>query len=345
MEPKYSILLCNQSFAEYKNRISEWLHSGIKVFWFGSRNEVEELKSQHADFAKELLLQAYAVDFHQSCVITDGNDRANTLSLLEKACPMFNAAQYRVEHCQADEHIVVQASAGTGKTTVMIDRIMFLMHTVPDLQMSDIFMITFTNDATNQMNLRLQEMLMKRFHLTGNLRYFRWVEEQSQMNISTIHSFAYSMLKEYGIGQSFTRHLTIRNFRYERKELIKDMMEEHTRDTQSIRSQVGFPLYKANSLVDKYWEGFAKLGISHRDMESMDWGKPVDDTSSAFQNLISSVVGDLDDDYFEVKRQNDAIALNDIMRDLQEVLMSENTPQPDISMKYLFIDEFQDSDL
>ena len=77
----------------------------------------------------------------------------------------------------------------------------------------------------------------------------------------------------------------------------------------------------------------------------MDWGKPVDDTSSAFQNLISSVVGDLDDDYFEVKRQNDAIALNDIMRDLQEVLMSENTPQPDISMKYLFIDEFQDSDL
>lgn len=56
MEPKYSILLCNQSFAEYKNRISEWLHSGIKVFWFGSRNEVEELKSQHADFAKELLL-------------------------------------------------------------------------------------------------------------------------------------------------------------------------------------------------------------------------------------------------------------------------------------------------
>lgn len=271
MEPKYSILLCNQSLAEYKNRISEWLHSGIKVFWFGSRSEVEELKSQHADFAKEFLLQAYAVYFHQACVIIDGNDRANTLSLLEKACPMFNAAQYRVEHCQADEHIVVQASAGTGKTTVMIDRIMFLMHTVPDLQMSDIFMITFTNDATNQMNLRLQEMLMKRFHLTGNLRYFRWVEEQSQMNISTIHSFAYSMLKEYGIGQSFTRHLAIRNFRYERKELIKDMMEEHTRDTQSIRSQVGFPLYKANSLVDKYWEGFAKLGISHRDMESMDW--------------------------------------------------------------------------
>jgi ATP-dependent exoDNAse (exonuclease V) beta subunit len=69
-------------------------------------------------------------------------------------------------------------------------------------------------------------MLLKRFHLTGDMRYFRWVEEQSQMNISTIHSFAYSMLKEYGIGQSFTRNLSIRNFKYERKELIKDMMDK-----------------------------------------------------------------------------------------------------------------------
>ena len=33
------------------------------------------------------------------------------------------------------------------------------------------------------------------------------------------------------------------------------------------------------------------------------------------------------------------------MRDLQEVLMSEELPETDLSMKYLFIDEFQDSDL
>lgn len=46
------------------------------------------------------------------------------------------------------------------KAKVMIDRIMFLMHTVEDLHMSDIYMITFTNDATNEMNKRLHETLM-----------------------------------------------------------------------------------------------------------------------------------------------------------------------------------------
>lgn len=345
MTPKYSILVCNKRLSEYSDMILEWLRSGIKIIWFGTSEDVEKLKNTYPEFAKEFLLQAYVINISDQSVIIDGQDQEGFLEKIEKECPLFNVAQYKVEHCGKEEHIVVQASAGTGKTKVMVDRIMYLMHTVPDLHMSDIYMITFTNDATNQMNQRLQDVLMTRFRLTGNLRYFRWVEEQSQMNISTIHSFAYSMLKEYGIGQSFTRNLSIRNFKYERKDLIKDMMDERTNDICSIKSQVGVPLYKANELVDKYWNGFSSIGISHKDMSSMNWGKPVDEKSESFHNLISSVVEDLDDDYFEIKRKNDAISVNDIMRDLQEVLLSDTLPQPDLSMKYLFIDEFQDSDL
>ena len=345
MNPKYSILLCNQSIAEYEDKIKNWLFQGIKIFWFGKESDISQLKEKYPDFFKAFLLQGFTVKTQYKSIIVDGQDKDDFIEVLVKDCPFFNAAQYKVEHCQADEHIVVQASAGTGKTTVMIDRIMFLMHTVPNLEMSDIYMITFTNDATNQMNLRLQDMLMTRFQLTGNMKYFRWVEQQSQMNISTIHSFAYTMLKEYGIGESFTRNLSIRNFKYEKTELIKNMMNEKTNDLNSIRSQVGVSFYQANKLVDKYWDGFAKLGISHHDMKSMNWGQAADDNSIAFQKLISNVVDKLDEDYFDIKRNNDAIATDDIMRDLQEVLMGKNVPQSDLTMKYLFIDEFQDSDL
>ena len=104
-------------------------------------------------------------------------------------------------------------------------------------------------------------------------------------------------------------------------------------------------IWKKNSEISKYWNGFANAGISHEDMLSMNWGNPANDNSTEFQELISSVVDELDDAYFEIKRDNDAISVNDIMRDLQEVLMSDDLPQPDISMNYLFIDEFQDSDL
>ena len=60
---------------------------------------------------------------------------------------------------------------------------------------------------------------------------------------------------------------------------------------------------------------------------------------------MTGILNRLDEEYFDIKRKNEAISIDDIMRDLQEVLQGEVLPKPDITMKYLFIDEFQDSDL
>lgn len=347
MEPLYSVLLCNQQYSEYKERISKWLAKGIKVIWFGQdENVVDELKTTFKKYAKVFLLQAFVIEFTDQACILDGENATDfVISKLKTGCPLFNSAQYLVEHCKADEHIEVQASAGTGKTTVMIDRILYLMHTQPDLHLPEIYMVTFTNDATNQMNKRLQDALVTRYDLTRDEKYLRWLEEQSQMNISTIHSFAYQMLREYGIGESFTKNLSIRSFQYEKKEIIKDMVDGKIDDSKSIRGQLGVPFYRANGILNQFWGRFLQLGVSHEDMLKMDWGEPVDDESKSFHKVITETIPKLDDKYFAVKRKNDGVGLDDIMRDLQEVLTSEYLPKPDISMKYLFIDEFQDSDL
>ena len=346
MNPRYSVLLCNQSITEYKCRINNWLHQGIKVIWLGKSEDVQLLKEEYPAFAKAFLMLAYAVSITEMMVVVDGNDPACFVErVLQKECPLFNTAQYLVEHCQSNKHIIVQASAGTGKTTVMIDRIMYLLHTQDDLHLSEVFMITFTNDAAEQMNQRLQDALMLRYNLTGNQRYLRWVEEQSQMNVSTIHSFAYFMLKEYGIGESFTKNLSIRTFQYERRELIKDVIDNMINENLRILDQLGVPFHRANAMIGDFWNGFAKLGISHSDVCRMNWGQPIDAGSEPFQKVMTEILAKLDEDYFDIKRKNEAIAIDDIMRDLQEVLQGEVLPKPDLTMKYLFIDEFQDSDL
>ncbi|WP_028243921.1 UvrD-helicase domain-containing protein [Pseudobutyrivibrio ruminis] len=347
MEPLYSILLCNQSYAEYEEKIKKWLESGIKVIWFTQDSEkVKAIKASHKAYADIFLFQAYSVPFPEKKIIIDGDDEENFVEkYLEPQCPLFNSAQYLVEHCKADEHIVVQASAGTGKTTVMIDRILYLMHTQPGLHLPEIYMITFTNDATNQMNKRLQDALVARYELTRKEIYLRWLEEQSQMNISTIHSFAYQMLREYGIGEGFTKNLNIRSYKYEKAEIIKNALDGKLDDTMSIKGQLGIPFYRANGLLTQYWSRFLQLGVSHSDMEHMDWGTPADKASAAFHKAVTEIIPKLDDEYFDIKRKNEGVGLDDIMRDLQEVLKSEYLPSPDISMKYLFIDEFQDSDL
>lgn len=345
MCPRYSVLLVNQSLPEYQNRISDWLHVGIKVLWFGRSDDVAALKTRYIAFSEAFLLQAYVVDPGEKALIIDGKDPSGIVDSLGEQCATFNAEQFKVEHCAPDDHIVVQASAGTGKTKVMIDRILFLMHMVDGLDMSEIFMITFTNEAADQMGKRLQDELITRYRLTKQVRYVRWLEQQSQMNISTIHSFAYKMLKEYGVGESFTDDLAIRSFVYEKQELVKNTIDEKANDGQSIVSQLGVPFYRASDIVQTYWDGIIRLGISRRDLMAMDWGKPINRNSAALHTLLMDIIERLDEQYFDIQRQNNAVSVEDIMRDLQEVLMDPELPTPDLSMKYLFIDEFQDSDL
>ena len=239
MDPKYSILLCNQSLSEYEDKIRYWLFRGIKVLWFGKEGEVTALKQSYPGFAKAFLLQAYVTTLTEAGFLVDGQGSSVLFDKIAEDCKLFNSAQYMVEHCKADEHIVVQASAGTGKTTVMIDRIMYLLHTNPNLRLAELFMITFTNDAAQQMSNRLQDVFLTRYSLTKQKRYMRWVEEQSQMHISTIHSFAYYMLKQLGIGESFTKGLSIRTFEYEKKELIKDAIDEIIDEKRNVTNQLG----------------------------------------------------------------------------------------------------------
>lgn len=344
MQPQYSVLFCNQDLGANYEDIKIWLKEGKKVFWFGKKEEVKKLKADFSPFVFELFLQCYEINISEEAVIIDGENSETIIRLLEKIRPEFNAAQYLVEHCKADQHIIVEASAGTGKTTVMIDRILFLLHTIKELKPSDIYMITFTNDATNQMNERLQKKLLKKYQLTGNIRYLRWLEEQSQMNISTIHSFAYMLLKEYGIESGFSKGLQLHTLNYERKELIKDVLNDFVTEKSTVRSQIGMSFYRGNATLDMYWKKFAQLGFTKKEIISMKWGEGVDELSDKFQRASLAVLDRLDDEYIELKQKNNSIALNDILRDLGEVLETADSSLSDLSIKYLFVDEFQDSD-
>ena len=345
MGPKYSVLLCNKNYSDYEAKIVQWLRQGIKVFWFGSSKDCNHLKSLYSDFYESYLLQSFPAGCNDICEIIDGENSDAIIDVLELCCPDFNAAQYRVEHCKAEQHVIVQASAGTGKTTVMIDRIFFLLHTVPDLKMADLYMITFTNDATDSMNRRLQERLIQRYRLTGQQRYLRWMEEQSKMHISTIHSFAYTMLKQYGIGQGLNKDLAIRSFGYEQSQLIYDAINEYINPSKAIAEQLGVPLYKAKKLIQFYWHGFTGIGVSNRELKNMNWGETYNEESRPMHHFLTNMLSKIDDSYLSLKKESNAVGINDIMRDLDENLSREILPLPNFSMKYLFIDEFQDSDL
>src|SRR5688572_10945716 len=59
-----------------------------------------------------------------------------------------------------DRNVVVTAGAGTGKTTLLVDRLVHLLMREPDpLPITHIVALTFTNKAANEMRVRLRERL------------------------------------------------------------------------------------------------------------------------------------------------------------------------------------------
>ena len=282
-------------------------------------------------------------------IIRDGEgsglEHRPVLDWLEENVPAFNVAQYRVEHSGFGANIVVKASAGTGKTTVMVDRILYLMHMVPDLKMSEIYMITFTNEATNQMNDRLQEMLLKKYSLTKNKKYLTWLEQQSQMHISTIDSLAYDLFRRFGTGVGFGRDLGIQPLERERKNLIKDLLSDQLDDTKAIVSQIGMNYSDASKVIDAYWKELTSKGYTISEVLKKDWGdRKNEPVLTNFQDVIKAVLKEFEGKYSQLKLDENAISIHDLFFDFGHDLLAGKVDCKGLNMKYLFVDEFQDTD-
>ncbi|MEE0255478.1 MAG: UvrD-helicase domain-containing protein [Lachnospiraceae bacterium] len=355
VKPQYSILYFKENFLQHREEVGRFLREGKKVFWFGSQEEASQLKKMYEPFSKAFFLQAFSItnvegeqDFDTVSII-DGvgiaQEQKQLVDWLEEKIPVFNAAQYRVEHAGIDSNIVVKASAGTGKTTVMVDRILYLMHTVPDLNMSEIYMITFTNEATNQMNNRLQEMLLKKYALTGNQKYLSWLEQQSQMHISTIDSLAYDLFRRFGTSVGFGRDLGIQPLERERKNLIKDILSDQLNDKKNIASQLGMNYSDAGKVIDAYWKELTRKEYTISEVLRKDWGDTEEGTiPSNFQRILKAVLKQFEGKYAQLKLEENAISINDLLFDFGHYLLEERLDCKGLGMKYLFVDEFQDTD-
>lgn len=355
MEPRYSILYFKEELTRHYDKIRAYLLDGIKVFWFGETHECEALRKEFPGFVKEFFLQVYDISDMEgvsaipSSKVIDGigiSDKYSTLfDWFERNVYVFNTAQYRVEHCKETANIVVKASAGTGKTTVMIDRILYLMHMIPGLNMSEIYMITFTNEATNQMNDKLQEKLLSKYSLTKNKKYLSWLEQQSQMHISTIDSLAYDLFRRFGTGVGFGRDLEIQPMEKDRKDMIKDILSDCLNERESIMTQIGMTYSEASRLIDDYWRELTRKGYTINEILEKDWGNAeLEPIVANFQKTLCEVLKQFEKRYGQLKLDANAISINDLFFDFGHYLLDKQLECNGLDMRYLFVDEFQDTD-
>ncbi len=109
-------------------------------------------------------------------------------------------AEYKLEQAQAVFHdqgnVLVSASAGSGKTFVMIERLIRLI-SEGKAGVKEILAVTFTEMAASEMKEKLKVALMKKISEEGDSRLIRELQEISTADISTLHAFCARLIRSY----------------------------------------------------------------------------------------------------------------------------------------------------
>ena len=123
-----------------------------------------------------------------------------------------------------DKNILVSASAGTGKTTVMIEKISGLI-TSGQATLKELLVVTFTEMAAYEMKNRL----VKNLSQSNDTKILAQLGQIDTCNISTVHSFCSALIRRYFVEAEVDpayKILTDTEWKIAYDKVLDDLFEE-----------------------------------------------------------------------------------------------------------------------
>ncbi|GHS95459.1 hypothetical protein AGMMS50276_11150 [Synergistales bacterium] len=208
-------------------------------------------------------------------------------SLSEKS--QFNLEQYLVEHAKSEKNIIIRAGAGTGKTYTMISRIGYICYdqNISLQNMADrIVMITFTNEAADQMKERLKSYFRNRYLLSFRVEYLTMISRIEHMQISTIHSYAKHLIARLGAEFGYGTELTITSSQFVRRRKASDILDTYVDQKKLERGnaylgQLGMPAYALRDSIIDFIDKLHSKNVDVASMSAKNFGRFAPDSQQA----------------------------------------------------------------
>lgn len=281
---------------------------------------------------------------------------------------------------QAEGHTLLAASAGTGKTTTVIGKILWHLglpvgvngasgEAIPacpqarQVSLPQIAAITFTEKAAHDLKKKLRQEILK------HAPHLIWDVEQA--TVGTIHSFCGELLREhalrFGIDPSFTV-LDEREAPLDQEEIIKDVILRALQDGDAGAAALvrrykleGYPQtkgavdYVRSMLRDLRWhaERYADWGDERGlDLERIqtlagDWSEE-DDLAVEYCDALYRLASEVKREWERFQREENVRDFDSLILDVRRVLVEREGADAlqGIRRRYrlLVIDEFQDTD-
>lgn len=270
----------------------------------------------------------------------------------------LNREQYLVVHALPGTNVIVRAGAGTGKTETMAERIIFILALNMNLETNgkysssfdfdSIALVTFTNLATNEMRARINRVVIYRQRLCRRnaLPTLDWISGIGRIKISTIHKFALSMVRQHGRQIGFGPDVAMGSGNSDFQRWTYD---GGGTELANIFSSGDFDWerrsYVWSDTLRKIWGKLLENGVDVvEDADNIVWHSEVGltETDRRAVSVVEQAMRYLAVRVESSSLQNQQIATNLVVMRAAKAL--SETADHITKLKYLFVDEFQDSD-
>ena len=294
-----------------------------------------------------------------------------------EACGVINTLQYAIVHernvgreIDAAGPIAVIASAGSGKTETLTERIMFLLSTssrsevepiqdripIYDLRLDEIVLITFTRESAREMRQRLNRTLVLRRRLCGKcvMPVLAWLTQLGSTNISTIHSYAKKLIQTLGpiVGVAHDFDVGTDHDRFD--EALRSALDE-TFSLLSEQDRKDLPeAHEVKEFVHQVWKALVRNGVNVlnlrdgiSEIEALDWANHFcqSEWGKNFGELLPRLIQQISTRYRQVCREQGLIPTDQLISIAADLLKRRPSQLDDLRVpRFMFIDEFQDTD-
>ena len=318
-----------------------------------ANNEFSVKSNSFRIFNFELYVVDGLSDFlEESVTIYEGDCTSEERVILEKLSQRtaFNIQQYFIEHASTVKNILVRAGAGTGKTYSMVSRIAFLCNKFENPTVNlidDIAMVTFTNDAADNMKNRLKQMFINYFVLTSDPKFLKYIEDTDFMRISTIHKFAREIIKEASMQMGLGDNFAITSGDYIKEQIyekyLNDFIAKKEAENPNFINEIKLPLYQFRRMLVEFSNQLYNKSIDIKKIKEEELGN-APGLLPFFNEIIVEVIIAAEIEYATKIQESNKIDLRETMIVLNDVVNQKDKDKTHLDYKYIFIDEFQDTD-
>ena len=259
---------------------------------------------------------------------------------------MFDLAHLTPEQRQAltlDAHVFVEASAGSGKTAVLVARYLHILASRPDCDPTHILAVTYTRKAAAEMRHRIRQALENTLsdRLEDQIRIQHCLAQLPFATITTIHAFCKDMISEHSHAAGISPQIQVpsdedREWAWQRSMECELQRMLAQRDT-TLEAQLSQQPLQAlrEGLTQLYQRDEISRRFSDRDHDDRHHSG---DLKTLFQGIRT---------VFQAEKQRMGwLDFPDMISEMAALAKRDADVATDIHRQYRFVmvDEFQDTD-